>query len=334
MKSGMMVDRRDQVLMTCLVFFSFCTSTFLSRWSSTNGPFFRLRGMVGYSLDFLAPVLLAGAPASDDELVARFVPIAGAALGLAPRADRVTATGGLTLATTVRVVYRVHDDTTDGRALALPPHTTGLAPVDIRLLGVAHHAHGRAAADVDAADLTAGHTQRRVAALLAEQLNARPGRACELGATARPQLHGVDQGTGRDIAHRQVVARLDVGVGARLDHITLRESLRGNDVTLVAVKEVQQRDVRGAVRVVLDVRNLGVDAVFVVATEVDHPVGALVATTLVAGGDPAVCVAATAVVQRANQRLLRLRTSDLGEVGNAGATTTGGRRLVLANCHV
>ncbi|COX56313.1 Uncharacterised protein [Mycobacterium tuberculosis] len=49
MKSGMMVDRRDQVLMTCLVFFSFWTSTFLSRCSSTNGPFFRLRGMVGYS---------------------------------------------------------------------------------------------------------------------------------------------------------------------------------------------------------------------------------------------------------------------------------------------
>jgi hypothetical protein len=31
------------------VFFSFWTSTFLSRWSSTNGPFFRLRGIAGYS---------------------------------------------------------------------------------------------------------------------------------------------------------------------------------------------------------------------------------------------------------------------------------------------
>ncbi len=43
--SGMIVDRRDQVLITFLVPFSFWTSTFLSRWSSTNGPFFRLRGM-------------------------------------------------------------------------------------------------------------------------------------------------------------------------------------------------------------------------------------------------------------------------------------------------
>src|SRR4029078_2628380 len=55
MKTGMMVDRRDEVLMTCLVFFSFCTSTFLSRWSSTNGPFLRLRGIV-YSYRCFLPV--------------------------------------------------------------------------------------------------------------------------------------------------------------------------------------------------------------------------------------------------------------------------------------
>src|ERR1700753_2725424 len=44
--SGMIVERRDQVLMTDLVPLSFWASTFLSRWSSTNGPFLRLRGMV------------------------------------------------------------------------------------------------------------------------------------------------------------------------------------------------------------------------------------------------------------------------------------------------
>src|SRR5262245_41438194 len=107
MKSGMIVERRDQVLMTCLVFFSFCTSTFLSRWPSTNGTFFRLRGRC-CSCNFLARVLLAGSPASDDELVTGLVGMAGTALGLAPWADRVTATGVLTLTTTVRVVDRVH----------------------------------------------------------------------------------------------------------------------------------------------------------------------------------------------------------------------------------
>src|SRR5690606_33187238 len=44
--SGMIVDRRDQVLMTVFWPFSLRSSTFLRRWSSTNGPFLRLRGIV------------------------------------------------------------------------------------------------------------------------------------------------------------------------------------------------------------------------------------------------------------------------------------------------
>src|ERR687886_534191 len=39
-------------------------------------------------------------------------------------------------------------------------------------------------------------------------------------------------------------------------------------------------------------------------------------------------------VQRPDQRLLRLRAGDLGEVGDARATTPRRRRLVLANAHL
>src|SRR6516165_2604745 len=232
MKSGMMVDRRDQVLITCLVFFSFCTSTFFNRWSSTNGPFFRLRGMILYSWPLLARVLLAGAPASDDELVAGLVAPSGTPLGLAPRAHRVATAGGLALTTAVRVVDGVHHHTTHRRPLALPAHPAGLTPVDVGLLGVADLADSGAAADVDATDLTAGHPQRGVSPFLAEQLDARTGRASELGAPARPQLDRVDQGTGRNIAQRQVISRLDIGVGAGLHYVALRQAKWGKDVTL------------------------------------------------------------------------------------------------------
>src|SRR6516164_8905824 len=97
---------------------------------------------------------------------------------------------------------------------------------------------------------------------------------------------------------------------------------------------MEQCNICGAVRVVLDVRDLGVDTVFVVTAEVDHPVGALVPATPVPGGDPAVCVPPTITVQRAHQRLLRVRPGDLGEIGHAGAATARGRRLVLTDCHV
>src|ERR1700722_6975879 len=50
--SGTIMERRDQVLITFLVPLVFCASTFLIRWSSTNGPFFRLRGIADYSYRF------------------------------------------------------------------------------------------------------------------------------------------------------------------------------------------------------------------------------------------------------------------------------------------
>src|ERR1700722_622905 len=282
----------------------------------------------------LARVFLAGASASDDEFVTLLVALAGTAFGLAPRADRVTTTGGLALTTTMWVVHRVHHHTAHRRAVALPAHPPGFTPVDVGLLGVTHLADGGAAAHVDTTNLTAGHPQRGVTAFLAEQLDTRAGRASQLGSAAGPQLHSVDQRTGRNIAQWQVIARLDIGVGARLDYVALGKSMRRDDVSLLAIQEVQQRDVRGAVGVVLDLRDLRVDAVFVVAAKVDHPVGTLVSTTFVASGDPAVRVASTTTVQGPDQRLLRTGACDLSEIRNAGTAATRSRRLVLANCHV
>src|SRR5215211_4321780 len=108
--SGMIVERRDQVLMTCFVPLSFCASTLARRWSSTNGPFFNERGMSS-----LPPcsALLAGTAAADDQLVAGLALVAGAALLLAGRVHRVPAAGGLALATAVRVVDGVHGHATD-----------------------------------------------------------------------------------------------------------------------------------------------------------------------------------------------------------------------------
>src|ERR1700712_4757784 len=200
--AGTIIERRDQVLITVWVPASFCASTFLIRWSSTNGPFFRLRGIS------LLP--LARLAATDDQGIAGLA-LARAALGLAPGGDRVAATGGLALATTVRVVDGVHHDTTDGRALALPAHAAGLAPVDVGLLGVADLANRGAAAYVDVAHLTGRQTQLRLGAFLGDELDLDARRATHLGATARAKLDAVKQRADRDVAQREVVADLDVG---------------------------------------------------------------------------------------------------------------------------
>src|SRR6187397_1369594 len=79
--SGMIVERRDQVLMTFFSLLAFRPSTFFRRWSAT-----------------------------DDELLGRLGLVAGATLGLAPRRHGMAATRGLALAAAVRVVDGVHGD--------------------------------------------------------------------------------------------------------------------------------------------------------------------------------------------------------------------------------
>src|SRR5512143_1439531 len=51
----MIVERRDQVLMTLRSPAAFIASTFLARWSSTNGPFFVDRAMAYFRLFTMNP---------------------------------------------------------------------------------------------------------------------------------------------------------------------------------------------------------------------------------------------------------------------------------------
>src|SRR5688500_16905999 len=176
--AGTIMERRDQVLMTFLVPLSFWASTFLIRWSSTKGPFFRERGMVRNSpqkqsrqLSSGSSALLAGLAAADDEGVAGLVGPARAALRLAVGVHRVATPGRLALTATVRVLDGVHGDPSHGRALALPAHAAGLAPVDVGLLGVADLTDGGPTAQIDVADLARGHPQLRERPVLGHQLD-------------------------------------------------------------------------------------------------------------------------------------------------------------------
>ena len=83
------------------------------------------------------------------------------------------------------------------------------------------------------------------------------------------------------------------------------QAARGDDVAALAVGVAHQRDVGGAVRVVLDALDLGRDAVLV-AHEVDHAVVVLVTTALVTDRDVAVVVAARVLQLRLEQRRFRL----------------------------
>src|SRR5262249_54866402 len=105
------------------------------------------------------------------------------------------------------------------------------------------------------------------------------------------------------------------------------------DVPLLAVRVVQQRDPGRPVGVVFDRVHAGGHAVLG-ALEVDDPVAALVAAALVPGGDAAVVVAPALLGQRREQRLLGLVLRDLLEVGDRHEAPAGGGGLVPSYGHL
>src|SRR5690606_32299545 len=175
------------------------------------------------------------------------------ALGaLAPRGDRVAATAGAAFAAAVGVVDGVHGHTADRRANAHVTLAAGLAEVLVRMVGVRDRAHRRHAFLADHAKLARREADRRAPAVTADELRVGAGGARQLAALAGLQLDVVDDRTDRHARERHRVARLDVGLGAGDDIVAHGEALRRQDIGLLAVLILHQRDEGGPVRIVFD----------------------------------------------------------------------------------
>src|SRR5918994_4535445 len=189
---GKMTLARDQVFSTFRSLRLFMSSMRPSRRASTNGPFLTER--------LIYRLLTPSVPTADDQLVALALLGAGAQAhrGLAPLRLRRHAGRLLALATTVRVVSRVHRRSAHGRALAQVPRSTGLADLLVLVFEVAHLADRRHALDAHAADLARRQAQGGEVAFPGQQLGAAPGGAHDLPSASGHELDVVDLGAERD----------------------------------------------------------------------------------------------------------------------------------------
>src|SRR5262249_16495460 len=218
----------------------------------------------------------------------------------------------LAVAAPVRMVHRVLRRAADGRELAAPASAACLAARDVLVIDVADLAHRRATGERHAAHLPGRQPEDAVALVLRDELDARARRTRHLAALARLHLHVLDHPPAAGIRQRQGIAGLDVGIWARLDDGADAQASRREDVGLRAVRVVEQRDPGRPVRVVLDRGHLCGDSV-PDALEIDLAVEPLVTAALMAPGDAAVHVPATALLQRLGQVLLGLGLRDLVE---------------------
>src|SRR6266545_5282613 len=318
-KSGVIVLRRDHVLNTFFSFRSLRARIFTINDSSTYGPFLTLWpiskisrvacGVTACGVARKAPAarhaLCYAARRTSHALLSCPAPFTSPnnefrgpflfmprllALDLAPRVRGGPATRALALAAAQRMIDGVHRHAADSGAAAQPAALARLADRQQLVLGVADFADRGEALATHHPHLGRTEPQGDEVAFLRDDLGARSGAAADLPALPDLQLHIVHRGAERDLEQRHRVAGADVRAGPRDDAVAHVQSLGREDVALLAVGVVQQRDAGRPVRVVLDGRDLRRDHKLL-AAEVDAPVLPLVATAHIPAGDVALVVA-------------------------------------------
>ena len=230
------------------------------------------------------------------------------------------------------VVAGVHDAAAHLGAATQPALASGLAQAGVALFGVAHLTEGGVALATHQPHLGGGQLEGDVVPLLGHHLGAGTGRAHHLAAAAGVELHVVDAGAQRDRREGQGVAVLDRGIGPGDHRLTDGHVGGSQDVALLAVGVIQQRQAGVAVRVVVNRGHLGGHPVLV-ATEVDDAIEPFVAAAAVAAGDHAAVVAALVAVLGDHQPPFPVLARDLAEVGDHQRAGAGSVGPVVADCH-
>ncbi len=118
------------------------------------------------------------------------------------------------------------------------------------------------------------------------------------------QLDRVHRGAGGNVPERQRVADQNVGLGARADRRAHLQPNRLQDVALLAVRVMHQRNARRAAWIVLDRRHFARHSELL-ALEIDEAQLLLVAAAVVADGQVARVAASAGALADRQQRLVR-----------------------------
>src|SRR5258706_1682590 len=231
------------------------------------------------------------------------------ALDLAPRIRGRPATRALAFAAAERMIDGVHRHAADAGTAAKPARLPRLADRQQLVLGVADFADRRETLAAHHPHFRRAEPQRDVVAFFGHDLRAGPGAAAQLAAAADLQLDVVHRGAQRDLEQRHRIPDADIRAGTGDDGVAHIQALGRQDVALLAVTVVQQRDAGRPVRVVLDARDPRRNGELV-APEVDAPVLPLVPAAHIPARDVALVVAPTRPPQRLEQGLLRLRSEE------------------------
>src|SRR5712692_5676857 len=117
----------------------------------------------------------------------------------------MTTSCSFTLTTTVRVIDRVHDNTTHRRTHTAPAHRTSFTDFAQIVLAITDFTHRRTALNMHAAHFARAQTHLSVSTFARHQHNASTGSTRHLRAFTRQHLDAVHRGADWNIANWQAV---------------------------------------------------------------------------------------------------------------------------------
>jgi len=235
--------------------------------------------------------------------------------------------------TTVRVVDGVHRRTTNVRTTSQPTGTAGLAQANVHVIAVSDLTDRGTTGARNTANFAAWQQQLSPVGFpsLERRLSART--AAHDGTATGTHFDATNRGSQRNILQRQAVADDRSGIGAVFKSIARFDAGGSDDVSLLTVGILEQRNPSRTVGVVLN-RIDHADHAVLDATEVDHAVHLLVATTAVTRCDLALVVTTAGLSLRTQQGTLGLvALRQILEVADRRVASTGAGRFVDSDAH-
>src|SRR3954465_14900905 len=239
---------------------------------------------------------------------------------------------GTPFPTAVRMVDRVHRNAAVVRLAAQPTVAAGLADRRVHVIRVRHRADRAAATAVHQALFARVQADDHVVLVPTDELGIGTRGTGELAALPDLELDVVDDRADRHVAERHDVARLHVDIVAGDDGVTHGQALRRQDVGLLAVLILDQRDEAAAVRIVFQPLD-GRGNVDLVALEIDGTQRPLVTAAAETHGDATRVIAAAGGVLAFGERLDRLALVERRTIDHDQLALAGRRGIECLQCH-
>ena len=119
----------------------------------------------------------------------------------------------------------------------------GFTDIDVLMIFITYLTYGSSTFHANFSNFSGGQPDLRIGMLLCHELRTVSCGSNQLSASARLHLDVVDHRAHRDVCQGKGVAHLDIRIGAGEDHVSDLQVFRGQDVSLLAVRIYNQRDV-------------------------------------------------------------------------------------------